>query len=521
MDACKDARESITMAFRPGMVDLPADQLRASNNTITFADIGAANVVDMLDWSVPDLPAPTRGAHTAPLTQTNLRSREYGAFNFGRAGSIFGDESRQGSHDSAMYLESQDFGGIDLGLGLDDFENRSEVSSLEQGRDAQRERSRSVMHMFSPNKAASPGLDIDMPSFADGPIDLGLGLDDDMMDIDAPVPDLLPAPDIVDAERARRETSALSTPPPQSPPLPTMDVSPRTAKRIADMQNQTKQKRVRIVRADQELELADEEFVAPNEEDSDILAVERFIPADPESVLLDDFMENPSKHFMPSVKVDAETFFFAGPAGLAPELSKLFLFNPSVLRRNRGVDEVEEQAVAKRPRLQSEEEVEAARRVSHAVRAPSEGPDLDFSFDVGLDQLEPDVMLSPVRAERTPSMPPIRPLPVHDGEYKLAAFSGQGDDSQSQSVSSTPSKSQSGASKTTVLAVDLLRHELGEPDAHKSVQFDELARGANKRAASAFFFELLVLGTKDAVKLEQHKAFGNISVQAKDKLWAM
>ena len=42
---------------------------------------------------------------------------------------------------------------------------------------------------------------------------------------------------------------------------------------------------------------------------------------------------------------------------------------------------------------------------------------------------------------------------------------------------------------------------------------------ASRRAASSFFFELLVLGTRDCVKLNQTKAFGDIKVQGKDKLW--
>lgn len=43
---------------------------------------------------------------------------------------------------------------------------------------------------------------------------------------------------------------------------------------------------------------------------------------------------------------------------------------------------------------------------------------------------------------------------------------------------------------------------------------------ASKRAASAFFFELLVLGTRDAIKLEQREAFGDVEIRAKDKLFA-
>lgn len=42
---------------------------------------------------------------------------------------------------------------------------------------------------------------------------------------------------------------------------------------------------------------------------------------------------------------------------------------------------------------------------------------------------------------------------------------------------------------------------------------------ATRRAAASFFFELLVLGTRDCVKLDQRAPYENIHVQAKDKLW--
>jgi cohesin complex subunit SCC1 len=564
MDDCKDTRERITMAFRPGMVDLPEDQIRATRNAITFTDHHGANLdpVDVLDWSfnVPDDAAP-RGVHTASLTQNNLLSREYGAFNFGRPApeSIYGDDaSRQGSHDDTSHLDSQDFGGIDLGIMNDDWD-------MEQGRDAQRERSRSksLMPMSSPHHHPPsddlPGLDLDMNEDAanfDGGIDLDLGLDldnDNLFDI----PELV-APDDKDVdnldadERTRRETSALSTPPPLSPPPSTVDVTPRTAKRIADVQEKPKAvKRVRIVRADEELELADEEFEPPTEDDSGILAVERFIPADPESARLDDVIENPAKHFLPNVKVDAETLFFAGPAGLAPQLSALFLFNTNVLRRHRGVEDVEEQREAKKPRLEvasedeDDEDIEEGRRQS---RAPSEaGGGFGFDPNHGMDAFDgPADVTFDLDAPMTPITKSMRAsslVPSHratsvfpdDGEYPLAIFDTRGPQSATQAEESlvsdlgTPSKSiadsatatqAGGISKTTTMAMGVLRREIEAIEADDPVvNFDRVSRGATKRAAAGFFFELLVLGTRDCVRLDQAKPFGNIQVRAKEKLW--
>lgn len=44
---------------------------------------------------------------------------------------------------------------------------------------------------------------------------------------------------------------------------------------------------------------------------------------------------------------------------------------------------------------------------------------------------------------------------------------------------------------------------------------------ATRHAASAFFFELLVLSTRECVKIEQPEAYGAIEVQAKDRLWEL
>lgn len=41
----------------------------------------------------------------------------------------------------------------------------------------------------------------------------------------------------------------------------------------------------------------------------------------------------------------------------------------------------------------------------------------------------------------------------------------------------------------------------------------------SKRAASTLFFELLVLGTRDMVKLEQESAYADIKVKSKPKLF--
>lgn len=546
MDDCKDMRERITMAFRPGVVDLPQDQIRASKTSITFTELAPnVDMIDILDWSfqVPTADyAPSSNRNTAPPNQTNLRSREFGAFNFGRPAvlSIYGDgSSRQGSPfgSSTSHLDSQDFSGVDLGLNLEEWDE-----SMEIGRDAQRSRSKSTtLSMRGSSVMRDDNAPMDTDNFGVeedfNPVDLDLGLDD--------LPELTsegPAPGtegvIEEGVRDLREASTLSTPPPESPHAAnlTIDVSPRTARRIADAQQQ-KPKRVRIVRADEELELADDEFAPPKDDDSEILGVERFIPADPEAVRLRDIIDDPASHFLPTVKVNDVTMIFAGPNGLAPELAELFMFPVNVLRRTR---EPEPERPNKRARSMTselsdigDEPMEEARRQS---RIPSEagfepdfgGFDNDMSFDFGGITSPPPGDVEKIRA---PSLAPsiaqsiaaqsVRSVRgAEEGESKLMIFDPRVSASQMTSSSEETQRDAGGVSKSTGMAMGLLRAEIEAIDAEdKSVSFDELSRGASKRAASTGFFELLVLATRDCIKLEQKKPFGDIHIRAKDRLW--
>lgn len=513
VDDCRDARERISMAFRPGMVDLPEDQKRASRNAITFESTDM-DTMDVFDWSfVPPTTETTRGLHTAPLTQTNLRSKEYGAFNFGRArqSSIYGEHSsRQGSHDTSSHLDSQDFQPIDLGLGLDDFD-----VSMEVGRDAASERERSRSKSVNPMRLSEAPED--QPAWDDSfePIDLGLN---DLPELEVDV----------EEQRVRRDTSVVATPPPVE--SAEVDVTPRTAKRIATTQAGNKPKRVRLVHADEELELHDSEFPNPNAEDCDIIDEERFIPINPEASRLRDIMDDPASHFLPTIKVGSDTLIFSGPTGLAPELTELFSFSSNVLRRSRDEPEPERAPpAAKRQRIQpavSEEVEMEVGRLQSAV--PSEvpmdlnldfGDNMDFGGDMTLDMGEP---------MREPSIPLSRATsaaPVASGESPISIFdtrtrNAAGDLESQATQRAGDDEDTGGFSKTSAMAMGVLRREIEAIESHDKVSFDKLARGASKRAATTFFFELLVLGTRDAVTLSQEKAFGPIEVQGKQRLWA-
>ncbi|KAG0151033.1 hypothetical protein CROQUDRAFT_651549 [Cronartium quercuum f. sp. fusiforme G11] len=87
-------------------------------------------------------------------------------------------------------------------------------------------------------------------------------------------------------------------------------------------------------------------------------------------------------------------------------------------------------------------------------------------------------------------------------------------------------------SKNTMKALRVLKDQLGldegegegEGEAERSmgrkkIKFEKVSEKASKRAASSFFFELLVLATRDCIKLDQPAAYGPITVEDQDRLW--
>lgn len=265
-----------------------------------------------------------------------------------------------------------------------------------------------------------------------------------------------------------------------------------------------KPKRPRLLQADAELELPDDDFAAPNRDNSDILGVERYIPADPEIVRLREMVADPGAYFLPSIKVGGETMIYAGPQGLAPELAELFTFPSNILRRDRSSSE---ERASKRPReeepLDEEEEVEIGRRGSMARL--SEGfPDPfapgDDTFDLGGDITMPadlpfgEDITPKARRVREPSLAPSRAESIARavqygeedvGTHPLAMFDTRPQREGESQVSITPSKSiasedrsktSAGYSRNTGMAMGLLRRELEAIEAEdKVLQFEKIA----------------------------------------------
>lgn len=135
---------------------------------------------------------------------------------------------------------------------------------------------------------------------------------------------------------------------------------------------------------------------------------------------------------------------------------------------------------------------------------------------------------------------PLAVFDVRPAEESQSAAALAGEEAASALRTSEDAEaSNKGWSKTTVRALRVLRSQLSTSPAtaaedsqtqsrfieiddetsEKKLSFQKISNNASRRAAAGFFFEMLVLGTKDCVKLEQDEAYGDIKVAAKSKLW--
>lgn len=363
------------------------------------------------------------------------------------------------------------------------------------------------------------------------------------------------------------------TEPPQTPPHIANNLTPRVAQPelpdeaeveldAAKVKRKPKEKKQII---DSVIELADgpgaragRGLGAPVVRDiSDILAEQQFLPRSTMVMRLLEIRDDPLAHFLPTKVTPEGTFFCAGPPGLVPELSELFMrpLQSGLPSKRRGASP--DKGGRKKPRVEEgaheEEEVEQGRRdasIAPSVVIASEAlggrasiaPEGGFDFgDVsgGMDDFRMDVGGDfPVAhddvAERARSTAPSErsrmSTPAVDAEEgeetyadvssAIAVFDVRPSQS-SQSQESANDGESKGYSRNTVKALGIIRRELQPEDdeEEKTISFAQVSHKASRRAASAFFFELLVLGTRDCIKLTQSAPFENIEVRAKDKLW--
>lgn len=115
----------------------------------------------------------------------------------------------------------------------------------------------------------------------------------------------------------------------------------------------------------------------------------------------------------------------------------------------------------------------------------------------------PELRLGTPEAEETE----WHAAPVSDAQ-PLAAF-------ESRAQEQPKDASLAAWDASTLQAMHVLRSTMNDEQA----SFQRLSHNASRRAAAGFFFEMLVLGTKDCVRLRQDEPYGDVQIEAKPALY--
>jgi cohesin complex subunit SCC1 len=279
---------------------------------------------------------------------------------------------------------------------------------------------------------------------------------------------------------------------------------------------------------------------------------------------------DPISHFFPTKITDDGSFYCLAPPGIAPEIADLFLFPIAQGAGQKRKGQLQNERANKRQRLGSEpvDDIEFP-LARHGSAAPSLRHDSQFGAFEGFGddsgflpndesmpiedfqfQLDDSVHLDQQASSRhvTPGADllddNVRGYGAEDSLVSM--FESQLQTQDNTQPTTSPSKTagekedvanKDGYSRNTVKAIGLLRQELEEmrSSREKALSFKTLTDKVilaiipdlswlivfqgSRRAASSFFFELLVLGTRDCLQLSQAKAFDDIKIQGKPRLW--
>ncbi|KIY74365.1 hypothetical protein CYLTODRAFT_416207 [Cylindrobasidium torrendii FP15055 ss-10] len=562
LEDCNEALLKIKLAFRPGVVDM-GEELVANKNAITIQpnelnmDLDFPDINWEADYEDRHAPKNNQGQqHLARADDITLRPND--AYGGGFDMDVFGmDGDGIGSQDFDLGInfgpdemdvdnDSSSVDGGSVGVGRDAFVGDQSIAShLMGGRDMSESLSvRSKSRDFSaPPYEPDTNMDVDMPAF--GGVDLG------DMGIGFEMPDLpLEGERTPAAIRSPSRASSPLTPTPQTPP-PEVAIDSELQPFPKKGPKKYKEKKQII---DEDIELAGD--VSKNRKaPKHILTDPEFLPRSSIVARLLDIRKDPVSYFLPTTNTPNGSFLFAGPTGLAPELANMFMIPASgraPSRKKRAASPNASPTKKRKLDLQDDDEVEQARRdpsvapsaglASDIGRRPSLGPEGGFDFgdqsgnfdDFQLDVPAADVDLGDdvnPRASAAPSALSRYSTPALDEQENYAdascpiAMFDSGPSTQSQSISShdleAAEAGNKGSSKNTIKAMSVIKNELrvDDGDEEKTLSFNQMAYKASRRAAASFFFELLVLGTRDCVKIKQDEPFGDIEVTAKDKLW--
>lgn len=493
-DDCHEALLKIRMTFRnSGGHDLPA-------NATAGLDL---NLPDML--TIDDLFPSMDFAY--PLTQQPALGPATQDFDPDWTSTLNPQQSTQSRLSPGDALANDDLG---LDFGGDEFDVNNTTVSVQYGRNAPAERDLKDEMMLDEKgiNDDDPNLDLgeDIPLGDDaGPI---IGDDVEMANADMQEDGLILGDDEAqlnqDARRNRGSESPLSDGDPRVPhELDRTFTQPDDTLSDIAVQQTQRSKKIKPLVPDLETVLHNRQIKQQSEDRSKILKAPSFLPRDPALLTLMNMQKNGD--FVRNGLLDGQS------RNWAPELQGLLSFD-IVLRsgqkrkRDSGIAGLsEDEHSEKSPRLDIDDEDEGVDTTDARGQAQ-----FDILQDDGVQPINED--------------PALEDMVV--GEDDEGIFAAADDFDETTMPLLHPAES-GPVSLGTKRAVHLLREKLGgssEGSPKKSVLLQELVpeKKSTKEDATKMFFEVLVLATKDAIKVEQQgeKGIGlPLRIRGKRGLW--
>ncbi|PFH47335.1 hypothetical protein AMATHDRAFT_67921 [Amanita thiersii Skay4041] len=548
LDDCNEALLKIKLAFRPGVVDMTDDQLIVSKNTITLQvnnadlDLLLPDVNWDVDFEYQALSLDERhGHHQAHIDDITLRTAD------DLQHMDLNDPFDVGPSDG---IGSQDFPDVDLGIdwGNEHHETEDNISfdgSLGVARDAL-PREASVDLEFKAREA----LDLETvlaEKSLDSPRNLNHG---DIMELDLPTFEGVDLGELgvgfdVPQNHLMEILSRTSSPLTELPGTPLPEATEDNIEIIVPTSHTTrkivKEKR-QIVDFVTELQMDLEDNVgqgSPLDKDYNAMMNEqKFLRYSVPVLRLLEIHSDPLPHFFHS---KAQTFPCYAPSGAIPAIAQLFL-RPIKTGKKRRISI--NHGDSKRQRIETKAgfvELEQTRNTEPLLGGVHLGAEMlghrsvehnDDHFSQDNLGYQAEFPASPALIPRDSclSSPAGSSYQDRDGEISfdttllIADFDIRSSE-QSQTQTDIEkgveaSKNNEGYSKTTMKALKIILKVL-RPDSPETLTFGVLTGNATRHAAASFFFELLVLGTRNCLKLSQASPFANIDFAAQEKLWAV
>ncbi|KAI9843825.1 MAG: sister chromatid cohesion protein 1 [Sclerophora amabilis] len=556
LDDCNEALLKIKMAFRPGNVDLPTNQINASNSAaLTLPD--AITELDLLP-PIPDASLLLTNPSAAPDLDLDRerpgRNEDITLMDWGSPRLQSSIEVGRNFEEGAQLEDDV----LDLDIGDDPMDGIGDETSVHMGREAPAARGveddiisggflegGDLDTTLNEDAARKDGLASPLQNLADEPLNF---VGDDDMDFDvgrdvslhiedqpaAAAPVAAPTPGRLERESQSPLSSIRSSEERNLEQdyrrnLDSTIFEPDHEEEEESLHQPQRAKRRKILQPDSDTVLHNQELKEQQLDRSKILKPASFLPRDPMLLTLMSMQRNGG--FVSSILGEGRG------KGWAPELRGILSLE--VVRKSGELKRKRDQGI-----VDTDGEHGSAANGGKQPRLELEGLDEDLELPAGGPVLEPDTTIGgDGEIIDLPADDGMRP-PSDDGP--LRQNEGQLDFEEDGEAGNSPAQenfdetlaplvhpADSGpVSLGTKHAVHLLRDRFGSspasgtPSQQKkagTVVFQDLLPEAttSKADATKMFFEVLVLATKDAVKVEQADGAlgGPIRVRGKRGLW--